>query len=738
MPYIRLRTGSMYCAGFCAIYALLCIAWAPLPVDEDPLLFMPGTQPIDNVTIESNSQCLNCHSGYDSDLEPAHTWEGSMMAQAGRDPLWLASVAVALQDSIWLLGNANAGDLCVRCHSPVGWLGGRSDPPNMTALDPSIGDYEGVNCASCHQMVDPIAAEQQLPQVAAETIQAAVDEADVSYSRDVAVLSSYLLFDSSGYLDAETQLPVEYGDGELPNYTEATSGQFFMEPDPNKKRGNRHDAEPKSHSVLYSRYHKSSQQCGICHDVSNPALANAFIASGTSGKQAAGSYYHVERTFSEFMLSAYAQPGGAPANAKFVEEGITHVRSCQDCHMPTTSGKATNKNSPLRSDLRVHDLTGGNVWMSQILAGLDQTASNPVSDVYSYNLLNGTRYPGATLDVAGLQGSGPALTDGAERAMENLEHAASLQVIGESSLRILNNTGHKLISGFPEGRRMWLQISFYDANGNVISEINPYEPLVISRDAQQNPSYLSGAILRRDRDDLVFEAKMLSDLTGEANSFHMALATDRYKDNRIPPKGFNISAAVARLAQPRHEGADALDYFSAAEYSGGYHDIHFSMPTGAVSWDAQLFYQSTSYEYITFLRDEINGSGTSLISPTPSGESRAYIVQSDAYFETLKDWGNAIWELWLHSGGAAPLEMTATISRPRLGTVEFQADGLHIEFQTVLGRTYTLEAKDALDSGDWEEIDGPHLGDGGMLTIVDPQATSQNQRFYRLVNEVED
>ena len=289
MPAIKLERRWVGFAAGCVTYVGICLAWTPLPVEEDSLLFMPGTQPADQVIIESISQCTNCHAGYDVEREPVHTWQGSMMAQASRDPLWIASMTVALQDSIWLTGNANAGDLCVRCHTPTGWLGGRSDPPNLTALDSSKGDFQGVNCASCHQMIDPIAAERQIPEVPEETNQTAASEADITYDRDITVLSSYLMFDRNGkFLDTVTELPVNYGDGKFPNYMEATSGQYFMEPDPNLKRGNRHDAVPRSHSVLYSRYHKSAQQCGTCHDVSNPVLANVLIDPLASEQKSAG------------------------------------------------------------------------------------------------------------------------------------------------------------------------------------------------------------------------------------------------------------------------------------------------------------------------------------------------------------------------------------------------------------------------------------------------------------------
>ncbi|QQL46327.1 multiheme c-type cytochrome [Sulfuriroseicoccus oceanibius] len=728
-------------AGACGALFGIGFAWTPLPVSEDDLVFMPGTQPADGVSIEGVGQCMNCHSGYDLLVEPGTTWQGSMMAQAGRDPLWMASVVVALQDSIWLLGNANAGDLCVRCHAPVGWLGGRSDPPNLTALEPSQGDLEGVNCSTCHQMVDPVVARRQLPLVPEETDPVAIAAADTTYARDVTVISASKLFDGSGFIDASTEMPVHYGSGDLPGYIEATSGQFFMEPDPNIKRGNRPDAEPKSHSVYYSRFHKGPYQCATCHDVSNPALANVVIGAGTSESQSAATYFHLERTFSEFLLSAYAAPGGAPTNAPFAEIGVGSAGTCQDCHMSTAVGRACNKNNvPIRNDLRVHDLTGGNVWVGRILASLDQSADNPDRDAFNYALLSGSRYPGAVIDVGGLQGVGAALAQAADRAEQNLGRAATMMPVADSvataGLRIYNNTGHKLISGFPEGRRMWVNVRFYDAANEVIGELNAYEPLVVSRDAEGVPSYVSGGVLQRDRDDLVFEAKMQSDLTGETASFHMVLATDRYKDNRIPPKGFNSDAASARLAQPRKGGEDALDYFSEVEYAGGYHDVYFDKPAGTVTWDARLYYQTTSLEYVRFLRDEINGTASTLVSPSPSGEPAAYIVASDPFFTTLKDWGNAIWELWLHNQGSPPVEMTTTISPPGIRHMIHEIDGFHVGVQTAVGRGYALEANDGLASGGWTLIDGPVAGDGALVDLIDPDASEHERRFYRVVNFV--
>ena len=72
--------------------------------------------------LESPDKCDNCHGGYNQAVEPAFNWRGSMMGNAGRDPLFWATLAVAEQDF------DGAGDLCIRCHSTGGWYAGRSTP----------------------------------------------------------------------------------------------------------------------------------------------------------------------------------------------------------------------------------------------------------------------------------------------------------------------------------------------------------------------------------------------------------------------------------------------------------------------------------------------------------------------------------------------------------------------------------------------------------------------------------
>jgi hypothetical protein len=731
--------------GAALLSGSLLYAWTPVPIKSDHNLFMPGSQP-GTAALESASVCDQCHSGINTTTEIGYNWRGTMMSEASRDPLWKACLTVADQDSIWALGNPNAGDLCLRCHTPTGWLGGRSDPANGSALGTNSHpeDFEGVSCAACHRMVDSRNALRQ-PEVPDETNATAISDAETTYEADYAVLSTNLLFDGSLFFDTNSRLPVYYGDGTLSNYIESASGQYFIDSTRDTRRGPRTSDEvsPK-HPFYYSRFHKSEYFCATCHDVSNPALANVLASQnpllGTNApeRQAAASYYHVERTSSEFLLSAYGQTGGAAASPKM---GTTWAANCQDCHMRRVSGQICKQDHTVFTNLVLHDLNGGNSWVLGILASVD--GGGPVYDSYNSNILGGVKYINAEVDVSGVQGYGQNLLDGRGRALQMLTNAANLDFVSENStdatVRIVNNTGHKLISGFPEGRRMWLNVKFYDGQGAVIDEINPYTPLVISTNAQGNDEYVSGGVLTRTRDGLVYEASMLCTLTNEHytfhedHTFHFVLATDRYKDNRIPPKGFDIADASARLAVPKWDGTNAPDYFTPQEYAGGYDQVDFAVPASAVAWRASLYYQTTSKEYIEFLRDEIMGTNTTLSSPTFSGETNAYIVQTDPYFSTLKDWGKAIWDLWLHNGGDAPVLMTTLSSPPEIVEPAYGTNSLSFKFFTFTGRTYQVQRLDNLASTNWTNIGSAISGDNTTKQFVDATAGGSAQEFYRVV-----
>src|SRR5689334_22396706 len=112
--------------GFLALAALLVSGislsasrlLAALPIATTSVDFIePGTQPHGlNQAIQASVNCEVCHGNYDVNQEPYTRWSSSMMAQATRDPVMHAALAIANQDL------SESGEMCLRCHAPGAWL----------------------------------------------------------------------------------------------------------------------------------------------------------------------------------------------------------------------------------------------------------------------------------------------------------------------------------------------------------------------------------------------------------------------------------------------------------------------------------------------------------------------------------------------------------------------------------------------------------------------------------------
>jgi hypothetical protein len=114
---------------------------------------LPGTQPKEGgIEFGKVSQCVLCHAGTKNGAaDPYASWQGSMMGQSARDPVFRASLAIANQDV------PGVGEFCIRCHAPRGWLAGRSEIADGSSL--TSEDMHGVSCEVCHHLVDPLSNE---------------------------------------------------------------------------------------------------------------------------------------------------------------------------------------------------------------------------------------------------------------------------------------------------------------------------------------------------------------------------------------------------------------------------------------------------------------------------------------------------------------------------------------------------------------------------------------------------
>jgi hypothetical protein len=511
------------------VVILVISAIVPSTVDD---FFLPGSQEGESGAFEAPNICDICHGEFDIEAEPSFNWNGGMMAQAARDPVYQAALTIANQDV------PDAGGFCLRCHSPVGWLGGRSEPSDGSAL--TAADREGVTCDICHRMVKP--SETGINPFP-------LDEyyTDHTYSLD------------QQYLQTITAIPATIG-----------NGMFVVDAD-NSKRGPFPDARA-MHKVIYSPFHRESAICGTCHDISNPVYDRNPDGTYTPNEfgQASDTFntyalFPLERTYSEWLMSDYNTATGIYAPQ--FGGNKTYVSTCQDCHMRDISGMASKQGSAVfRNDLPYHDLTGGNTFVPEL-----------VKQSYA-----------GDVDAA-------ALDSGALRARGMLQEAAALDVTirlnGDHYLvdvRVTNETGHKLPSGYPEGRRMWLNLVAKDKDGLVLYESGHYDP--------------STAVLTRDTDVKIYEIKpgLDSSIASMAGSdpgptFHFALNNKIYFDNRIPPRGFTNENFEAIQSEP-------VGY----AYTDGqfWDDTQYAIPLNTDSVEVTLYYQTMSKEYVEFLRDE--------------------------------------------------------------------------------------------------------------------------------------
>jgi hypothetical protein len=505
-------------------------------------VFLPGTQPREHdLEFAKVAQCRRCHGGTtNGDADPYFSWAGGMMAQAARDPVFRAAAAIANQDG------PGVGEYCFRCHAPRAWISGRSTPPDGSALNRE--DMHGVSCDVCHRLVDPASPEAG------------------GFARDVPPGHGNAMM----VMDPGNVVRGPYGDGE--------------------------GAMP--HEAVKSAFHGRGELCGTCHDVSNPLFADDVR------RQAPHAYGHVERTYSEWSLSA------------FPEEGQT----CQSCHLPAVAGggQASRYESPHREHFVRHGATGGSTWVQRATWHVWKRREN-ASDLRKH-----------------------ALERGIERNRELLRTAASLELAfpepGRATLRVTNLSGHRFPTGYPEGRRAWVNARFLGPDGALLGEIGRYGEVgsTLRGEAVRAPTLIDPAGTRvYESLPGLSEAQAAEHGKKPGKSFHFVLNDVITKDNRIPPRGFTNAAFAERLAAP-----------VGATYADGQHwdDVPLVLPEGTSRVEARLLYQSVSWEYLKFLVEE----------------------------NRTDEWGTILHEAWSETGRCAPesiAEVAADVpSRPSRST----------------------------------------------------------------------
>jgi hypothetical protein len=519
---------------------------------------VPGTQvgEISPEVIQTSDACNGCHGPFDVDNDPYSTWRGSVMAQGGRDPLFRAQLAQASQDV------GNAGYFCMRCHMPMTIVTGHANDTDASTLDAT--DLDGVNCHFCHSMVDPIYKPGTSP------------------IEDLTVLA------------AHEDVPTSYG-----------NAMFVLDPT-GLRRGPYDDADA-THDWVASPFHRTSEQCGTCHDIGTLTVSrqpdgtyryNGFDLRDPSGDPV--QMFPLQRTYSEWKLSAFAS-GGVDMGGRFGGTGGGVVETCQDCHMPRVVAAGCVFTEE-RSDLARHEFAGAGAPVLDLIAELYK--DDPAVDL-------------------------PSIARGRAAAVSMLERAATVELSQTDprylDVRVTNETGHKLPTGHSEGRRIWINVRFFDVDDTLVGEHGHYDTAAAELD--RSSTVVFEMLMGLSTDAAAVTGKQPG-VTG-----HMALADTIEKDNRIPPRGFTNVAFEAA-------GAPVV----GEDYEDGqhWHDSRFELPAGAVRADVGLYYQSTPREYVEELRDS----------------------------NYSNHWGDTLHEVWEATGRGAPIAMasaTTNLTPPCVG-----------------------------------------------------------------------
>ena len=603
--------------------------------------FLPGSQPDQSGTFNSMPNNCGCHDGYDINVEPMYNWRGSMMSQSQRDPLYLAALTIANQDA------AFSGDLCIRCHSPRGWLSGRSTPTDGSAL--TADDREGIYCEFCHRAVKP-------SQIGVNPYPSNTEYTTSTYPADQTYLTKLTLTD---------------------NLPDSSANGMYLIDDDDTRRGPYTESDAQAtHAERYSPFHLDALFCGTCHDVSNPAFSKQSDGSYALNSLNAHSpdfdpygMFPVERTFSEWLMSEYNSPAGVYAPQFGGKK--TYVSTCQDCHMRDVTGKGCDKNAaPVRTDLPLHDLTGGNTFIPGLLSDL---------------------YPGEVDDAA--------LHAGMLRAEYMLQNAATLEyddpVYTASGIvlnvKVTNQTGHKLPSGYPEGRRIWINVKAYDDDAK--------EHLVFESGAYDTAT----GVLTEDNQIKIYEIKPGNNTEA---TFHFAINNKIHKDNRIPPRGFTNANFEAIQSPPVDYAYADYQYWDYTEYL---------LPLTTKYFVVNLYYQSTSKEYVEFLKNE---------NVTDSRGQTAYDLWNSN--------GKSAPVLMATTGNGTPLPVELTSFTASVKDVKVQ---LHWVTQSEVNN-YGFDVERSAGAGKWNKI-GFVEGHGNSNSrkdyyYTDMNPTGGNKFKYRL------
>lgn len=469
-----------------------------------------------------SGNCATCHDGLTDtsgqDVSIVRDWGPSMMANSTKDPFWIAKMATEMERNAHLTPLIN--DVCTKCHAPIA----NFEITQVQGDEMTVFGPDGILNPD-HPMYD----------AAANGVSCTVCH-QIMDDGNLGTLAGF-----SG------------------NYTINSSkdiyGQYSVDANPMQNATG-------GYTPTYAAHISDSALCAVCHNLKTPFVdADGDIASGTPEFP---EEFPEQMPYTEWEHSEFEDAGSNP-------------QSCQDCHMPETTSRLSNRprNLDARTGFAKHHLVGANTAMLTLLKDNDTQLDVNSSD----------------MDLA------------IERTRALLQSSVTLEIVSasvtngvlEARLKLQNESGHKTPTSYPS-RRMWIHFKVTDSSGNVVFEsgkINA-DGSITGADGDANQGqYEPHYDLVSSEDQVQIYEPVSGDTDGNV-TYTLLRAAGYLKDNRLTPRGFDKTNVPDDVAVRGNAYGDD-------DFNLGSDEIVYRFPVavaGELNVTVALNYQSLAYDFI--------------------------------------------------------------------------------------------------------------------------------------------
>ncbi len=319
------------------------------------------------------------------------------------------------------------------------------------------------------------------------------------------------------------------------------NGQYLVSDD-GVMRGPYSDAFA-PHRFKQASFQSTSELCASCHDLYNPLVPRV-----TPDGQPMNMPFPEQTTYTEWLLSDFAK------------EDV----SCQNCHMPESMGTVGN-GGPVRPDRSSHLISGGNAFLPGAIAFLFPSLG--LSDALDRGILAAKK----------------SLQEAAELSFVDSPAEVSRGEILSLKLRVTNLTGHKLPTGYPEGRRVWLALK----SDELGIERGGYDA---SKGEPEDPAAIYHTIHGQQ---------------GQGPGHRLILNNTIYYDSRIPARGVTSNSTIAPVGKVFEEvSPGVLAHWDQITITA---TVPCDRMLQQVKLEAELWYQGVTKKYVESLVQE-NGA----------------------------------------------------------------------------------------------------------------------------------